>query len=277
MEPDVATSHRSDAVARTTAGISVAIDPAGSIAAMIGVARDLGARLRLPVRLLHVTDRPAGRQWAEEVAVQAEMDLVVVSGDPVAVLTERARDRCELLVVGLRGLRDDTRGPGHVTRAILLAAEGGVVVVPADVATEHGGIGRVLVGIDDAPQTTAALEPTAVRFRDAGCRVDAVHVIDRSSTPACLDHDGRGAKAWQDEYQARHHLSSWPLTLRRGDPAGSLLAAATPEAADLLVLAWRRQLAPGRAAVLTEVLRTVRVPTLIVPLIGGPPGVAVPS
>lgn len=83
------------------------------------------------------------RELREELGVDAEAEAVAITGSPVPVLVDAARD-AELLVVGHRG-----RGPwrsallGSVGLGALLAAPCPVTVVPAH-PREHGpASGRV--------------------------------------------------------------------------------------------------------------------------------------
>lgn len=249
-------------------GVTAAIDPAGATAAVLRVAGELGSRLQRPVRSLHVTETPAGRRWASEVAQHADRELTLVGGEPGTVLPARARLGDDLLVLGLRDLWDDRRGPGHVARATLLAATRPLVLVPAACPPDVG-IARIVVALEDAPDDAAALASVTERLVRAGCTVRTVHVVDSAATPACLDHDGRDLEVWRAELAVRHGVAP-PLVVRRGDPAGCLLQEADPATTDLVVLVWRGRSDRGHAAVLREVLRRVRVPVMVVPLPGDP-------
>jgi len=138
-------------------------------------------------------------------AIQADhpdlnLDPAVVVGNAVPVLLREATDAA-LLVLGSTGLgelRDVVSG--SVTAQLAIHAHCPVVVVPAGWATPADGVADVVVGVDGAPHSDAAIDfafeyadtagvgITAVLASDDGRAHDHAKVLSRSLTRQAVDH-----------------------------------------------------------------------------------------
>ena len=90
------------------------------------------------------------------------------------------------------------------------------------------------------------------------------------TTPLYLDQPQHEWPAWSSEFIGRLAcvcpLAGLRARLRlgRGDPAAEILRVAREESADLIVLAWKGDWAPGHAATLKAVVREAPCPTMVV-------------
>jgi hypothetical protein len=95
------------------------------------------------------------------------------------------------------------------------------------------------------------------------CRLDRRPRLPRRPGPGPAARHG---PLWSKEFLARNlEAAGARLELRSGWPSDRILEVVAAERADLIVLAWRRQLAPERAAVVREVLTRSPVPTILLP------------
>lgn len=102
-------------------------------------------------------------------------DVLVREGSAAAVLVAAAAD-ADLLVVGTRGAGLLARSVlGSVSASVLHHAERPVAVVPATAAP---GGGRIVVGVDHSPQSSAALQLAVALARQRGSALVPVYVHD---------------------------------------------------------------------------------------------------
>ncbi len=194
--------------------------------------------------------------------VEGTVDVTteVAQGDPGSVLVAASKD-AELIVIG-------GRGHGYVASAVLGSTTGfvlhhahcPVMVVPAG-GVPAGDFARVVVGVDDAPCSRAALAwGVAAALRHA-CPLVVLHAWFVSapvgSSPLSLNRllpdFGLAARNWLRELVAGavagHQLDSQTL-IAHGPAAKALLHEAGPD--DLLVLGSR-----GRGGFASLVLGSV--------------------
>lgn len=85
--------------------------------------------------------------------------------------------------------------------------------------------------------------------------------------PAYSDQVQHETEVFAHEFIARNVPTGVDvdLALRVGQPGRELLAASHESASDLIVVAWSRDLSPGRAEIVRELLERSRIPVLLVP------------
>jgi len=144
-----------------------------------------------------------------------------------------------------------------------------VIVVPPD-AAHPARLERVLVPTEGLPDGTRVLGPLLELLAGSGMQVAAVHVDDDASLPSYSDQIQHETEAFAREFVARNLPATIDveLTLRVGRPGAAVLAACDESTADLVVVAWSRDLSPGRAQVVRELLERSSVPVLLVPQVG---------
>ncbi len=182
----------------------VGVDGSGSSLEAVDWAVDEAARLGLPLRIVHAslweryetrvpsfaTGRPAEEVMADTiVAAGAErarlrrrvLDVTagVVNEDAVSALLHAARE-ASALVTGSRG-RGGVAGMllGSVSLTVAARAVCPVIVVRGEKRNRQGGYGRVVVGVADPTQSSAAVRFALREAEARGCDLDAVRAWRR--------------------------------------------------------------------------------------------------
>jgi nucleotide-binding universal stress UspA family protein len=190
----------------------VGVDGSDSSLDAVDWAVDEAARLGLPLRLVHAslweryeggrpsfrTDRPAEEVMAQHIAAscaerarlrdpQVKVTGDVLPDDAVSALLHAAHE-ASALVTGSRG-RGGIAGLllGSVGLAVAARAVCPVIVVRGGERNREGSLGRVVVGLGDTPEGSAAVR---FAFREAEARGCALHAVRAWRRPAHehLDH-----------------------------------------------------------------------------------------
>lgn len=250
------------------AGVMIAIDDHPSNATTLEVGVALGRALDREVTATHVAT--AATAPVRAAADRAGVDLEVRSGPVVATLTEVvAAPEVAVAVVGSGHPARSDRPVGHVALALIEATATPTVLVPAGTsAGVDAPLRTVLLPLDGAAETEAAVAPTVRLLADADLEVVVVHVLTDQQVPAFLDQTHHDLDAWGHEFLARHAVTEAAprIVLRAGTPGRSVLEVATTESADLIVVGWSQDLSPGRAEVVRLLLADAHVPVLLVPV-----------
>ncbi|MFJ1733420.1 universal stress protein [Streptomyces sp. NPDC088254] len=184
----------------------VGVDGSDSSLQAVDWAVDEAARLGLPLRLVYAslweryegsrpsfsTDRPAEEVMAEHIVAScAERALLrnpevkvsseVLPDDAVSVLLHAAHES-SALVTGSRG-RGEVAGLllGSVSLTVAARAVCPVIVVRGGERNRQGSFGRVVVGVGDSTEGSAALR---FAFREAEARGCALHAVRAWRRPA---------------------------------------------------------------------------------------------
>lgn len=241
--------------------VLAAIDDARVGAAVADFATHIADLLGADVEAVHV------RTGAKEpVLDDARMSLRVLEGPVVATLRAEAQaPDVAALVVGARGAPHGPLPAGHVTQELMTSLPRPLVIVPPNGSTRP--LRRVMAALDGSVEAAQALDALIRRARDAGLEVDVVHVLDPQTAPPFEDQSHHWAQAFAREFGARHVPSDGrEVELRVGGAPDRLLKAANELDADLVALAWRQVLAPGRAAVVQHEVANSSLPVMLVPV-----------
>ncbi len=248
--------------------IVAAIDNSAAAGPVLQVAGAFARATGGSVQALHVTDD--GEDTAAAVAAAIGTPLRTVTGDVIARLVDSAAAAdVTAIVVGGRGRPGGPRPAGHVAREVITRVDKPVIVVPPD-AAHPARLERVLVPTEGVPDGTRVLGPILELFAGSGVQVAAVHVDDEGSLPSYSDQIQHETEAFAREFAARNLPTTIDveLTLRVGRPGAEVLGACDESTTDLVVIAWSRDLSPGRARVVRELLERSRVPVLLLPQVG---------
>jgi nucleotide-binding universal stress UspA family protein len=212
--------------------------------------------------------------------------LATRTGSPGRTIADVAREHASAMVVLCprtgAGPADEVLGP--VARELLTSARVPVVFVSPARAPEPFSLRRILVPHDGTPTTAEAVCPVV----DLACTAEALllllHVAPSAGrgggvVPAAGERGTLRAPFYED--QPQHEWPAWTrefleraclppsdplrmsLSLASGDPASEIVRRAKDQAVDLVVLAWRGSLEPGRASILKAVIRDAPCPVLV--------------
>ncbi|MEZ7153934.1 universal stress protein [Streptomyces sp. MAD19A] len=255
----------------------VGVDGSGSSMEAVDWAVDEAARLGLPLRIVHAslweryetrvpsfaTGRPAEEVLAGNIVAagterarlrRRDLDVSgqVVPEEAVSALLHAARE-ASALVTGSRG-RGGIVGMllGSVSLTVAARADCPVIVVRGDKRNRQGGYGRVVVGVAEPTQSSAAV---GFAFREAearGCALDAVRawrrpVHEHVDHPLVVDEaagvrEERASALLSDALSeaVRDHPGIDVTRRTREGPAHQVLQEAATQA-DLLVVGARRR------------------------------------
>lgn len=243
-----------------------AIDRSGGAPGVLETARSLGALLATEVVGVHVYER--GDQSPSSMADTAGVSLRTSLGDPAAgILKALGDDDVVMAVLGTGDTRANRSSVGHVARRVMTSTSKPIVLVPPD-SVELGSPGRVrvIVPLDGAPATARGLRAVLDRLADHDMEIVAMHVFNATNAPQYWDHFYYDFPAWQKRFREDNCGRSGRLEVGRGSVVAEILRLADAAGAGLIAVAWSQDLAPGHARVVTELLRSTRVPVLLVPV-----------
>jgi nucleotide-binding universal stress UspA family protein len=169
---------------------------------------------------------------------------------------------------------------GHVARDVLRRAPCPVVLVPPRCGREAWALRRLLFPHDGTPTTAAAVAPAADLAARAGAELLVLHVATAGAarpceagtlvTPRYVDQPQHEWPAWGHEFVERlrgigrlARGARIRLALAQGEPGPSIVDYATRDECDLIALAWRGGLEPGRARELCRVIRDAGCPAIV--------------
>jgi nucleotide-binding universal stress UspA family protein len=265
--------------------ILVPLDGSEQALAALPVAKVLGEIEQVALYILHVGERePAGTELRNRLAhgtpVLDSLTIDTRAGIPAAQILQVAREMKPRLIVMCKHRHAD-RGKllGRTTMHVLRDASCPVVLVPPERGAMPWHLHHVLVPHDGTPRTSAALRPAAQLADRARAELLMAYVTDiraapaepgSLTTPRYVDQPQHEWPAWSSEFIDRlacicplGHLHV-RVSLARGDPAAEILRLSERQSTDLIVLAWRGRLDALHAAILKDVLRDARCPTMVV-------------
>ncbi len=259
--------------------VLAAIDNSAAARPVLAVARNLAPLWDATVIAIRVDENHD--TVAGSVALASGVALRVEHGDAVGCVAGSAADDAVVAVVmGLRGRPGGPRPAGHVAMEFITVCTKPVVVVPPDMR-QHDSLQRVVVALEGSMDTSAALRPLLERARAHGVLATAVHVDDEHALPAFSDQPQYESAVFAEEFTARYAPvgavgGSGPtqLELRIGEPPAQVLAVCDQTEADLLVVAWSCNLAPGHARFVREILADAKIPVMLVPVSTARPSIA---
>ncbi|TVP62473.1 MAG: universal stress protein [Nitriliruptor sp.] len=248
--------------------VMIAIDDHPSNATTLEVGLALAHALEQAVAVVHVVEDAI--EPVRAVTEHAGVELQLCHGPVVPTLTELvAAPEVAVAVVGSGEPGRTDLPAGHVAVALIEATTTPTLLVPAATTAGIGApLRTVLLPLDGAAETEAAVAPTVGLLAGTGLEVVVVHVLALTQVPAFLDQAHHDLAAWGEEFLARHRVTEGAprIVLRSGAPGRGVLDVAAAEAADLIVLGWSQDLSPGRAEVVRLLLGASEVPMLLVPV-----------
>jgi nucleotide-binding universal stress UspA family protein len=192
-----------------------------------------------------------------EVSGPAIEQIVAAAGQPEVVA----------LVIGARGVHGGPQPAGHTALEIITRVSKPVAVVPPH-SQPRQQITRILVPLDGTRESSRALEDTIRLAHRRQLEIVVLHVYSPATVPPFANHEPHATAASEREFLSRYIAPPHDrvsLQRRLGVPGEDIVAVARENAADLIVLAWSRDLSPGRAGVVSRTLAQSNVPVLLIP------------
>lgn len=246
-----------------------ALDDSAAATPVLQVARELAARCGGSVEAVHVAED--GGSTARAVCERQGVELHVLRGPVVESLCRVVDDEdVAAVVIGARRATSAKREAGHVATALVTRSAKPVVVVPPHLRMPFH-LDCVLVPMERSRATAEALGGAIRTFCARGLRIVLLHVHEHDAVPPFADQPQHDTPAWIDEFVARYAPDlgdAGGVELRVGSAPALVLPVAHETGADLLLLAWSRDLSPGRAAVVRQVLAAAAIPVVLVPVAG---------
>jgi nucleotide-binding universal stress UspA family protein len=245
--------------------VIAAIDDSAASHPVLDAARALAGMFDARLEAIHVREGDA--RIARATATAAEVEYREVDGPVVKALIEETSPADVIgLVLGARGTPGGRRPAGHTALDVVLSADKPVAVVPPD-ATVPAAFTRVLVPLDGSSVSSRAVAELIRLACRSELEVLILHVLDATSIPLFEDQPQYEMEAWIQEFLARHCPTRTAAgEVRVGVPGQEIMAVAMEAGSNLIALGWSQDLAPRRAAVVTEVLEHATVPVLLLPI-----------
>lgn len=247
--------------------VVAAVDNSSAAAPVVATAEKMAQLYHATARALHV--REDGDSVATAAARVAGIEIETTAGVPIEALIGAARQPAvRMVVLGARGTPAGRRPAGTTALELITSVPTPLTVVPPD-APHPGRIDSILVPLDGTPASAAALAGTIDLARGSGIEVVILHVHEEDRLPSFTNHLQHEVRAWAEEFITRHchcRPEEVRLELRVGVPREHVVDVARVAGVDLVAMGWSQDLAPGRAAVVREVLARCDVPILLVPV-----------
>jgi nucleotide-binding universal stress UspA family protein len=246
--------------------VIAAIDTSAAAHPVITVAGQIAALFNAELEVVHAGEGDDARAQAEAAGVPLRT-LAGPAGSSVVGAAE-ASD-VAALVIGARGTPAGRRPVGRTAGEMITTLAKPVIVVPPDVVHPER-LESMLVPLDAARQTDVSVRNTIEIARRAGIKVVIFHVHRESTVPPFSDQPQHETTSWSHEFLLRHCSpppNELDLELRVGVPADQIVHAATTLDADLIALAWARNLSAERAEVVRATLSGSPVPVILLPIL----------
>jgi nucleotide-binding universal stress UspA family protein len=128
---------------------------------------------------------------------------------------------------------------------------------------------RILIPLDASAANDEALRRGLDLLCAGDVEIVVLHVGSAESLPMFEDQPQHETATWMEEFLRRYcpiAPQGVRFELRTGRPGEHVVDVAADTGAELIALGWKRELAPGRAAVVREVLARSTTPVVLFPL-----------
>jgi nucleotide-binding universal stress UspA family protein len=244
-----------------------AVDSSAAAEPVLAVARELAGLMGAEVEAVRV-DELAASATAEAVVRTARIRVHRRAGEVADAIRSLAGERDAVaVVIGARRLPSGAIPAGHVTLDLVQSLDVPVAVVPPQARARP--IGRVLVAVEGDGESHALRHLVRHLMQGPSLEIVALHVFDPDHLPLFGDQPALETEAWAEEFGRRALRTRPPevrVESRVGIPARAVSHAARELGADLVVLAWHRNLTGGHGRIVRGLLAEADVPVLLVPI-----------
>jgi nucleotide-binding universal stress UspA family protein len=242
------------------------------------------------IAILYVSAHPfTPAETAENVGVPDEwipratlVNAVGEAADTICKVAKQMNARAILLSThGASGNPDVAAG--HVTLHVLQNPPCPVYVLRSalDAATQASRLRhlrRIVVPLDGNFESLRSVEEATALVSQSHARLFMLHIVDSRpetepapASPVFMDYPRYELEAWQDEFVRSSFAIAGPpdgtnmvVALRVGDPSEEIIRYALESDCDLLIVAWKGRLVPGRARVVERLLEQATYPVLFI-------------
>lgn len=250
--------------------ILAALDDSPTAQPVLDLACRMGALLDDNVEAVHVQEDGTVRH-AAAIAEAARVTLYVRRGDVAEALRTEVESRgATVLVLGARGAAAGASPAGHIALETMQSLDCTTVVVPPGALDRP--LRRVLVAVEGDGESQGLRGIFDYLGELASPEVVALHVIEPSALPPFADSPVLEADAFKREFGIRAAGTAVAdptrvrFETRVGDAPEALGEAVRELDADLVVLAWHRDLSGGHGRMVREMLAATGIPIVLIPL-----------
>jgi nucleotide-binding universal stress UspA family protein len=272
------------------ATILVPLDGSAQATGALPVAQEFAKMTGATIHIVHVSPQHLSPDKVRDKLKLATEHLSGVvldqrSGSPALAVTQEATKwRSRFIVMCCHaGIEQPEEGAPNISREILLNTPCPIVLVPAGRGERPWSLRRMLVPHDGTPTSAGSIGPVGDLCRSAEADMTMLHVGTAAAappadagalpTPRYLDQPQHEWPAWGAEFLARARAIGKPpcdvklRTLLCTEEIGqAIVRFASQDQTDLIVLAWRMSLDPGRARTMRMVVQQAPCPTMIYPV-----------
>ena len=269
------------------ATLLVPLDESTNSTAALSVASALAHLYGATVALIYVgREAMAPDELLRRMRLSAEdvhgLAIDQCAGSPADAIVREAAARHSVLIVMCTPAGPD--GPFHAAGSVLgdvlLTAPCPVVLVPSIRSRHPWALRQLVLPHDGTPTSAAAIAPTAELASRAGADLVVLHVATPDAerpvesgtlvVPRYLDQPQHEWPAWSQEFLERvrglchpANIEKLRLVLAHGEASAAVLEFARSHASDLIALAWRGRLEPGRAKTMRRVIHDASCPVIV--------------
>ncbi|MDA8379675.1 MAG: universal stress protein [Actinomycetota bacterium] len=244
--------------------ILVGLDTSAAARPVLDAAVAFGAMAGVPVEAVHVHDGAV--ETPATLAARSGVALRVLEGPTGAVLIDAfsAAEVCAA-VVGARATPGGRRPVGRIARAVVEKALKPVLVVPPE-ASLTAPIRRILLPLEGMEISSRPVQEALWPLVTNDVELVALHVFTDATLPRMLDQPAYDLEVIGQEFLARHCPPATKIVLRPGPVGRRVFEVSAEHGIDVVVLSWSQDSSPGRAQVVQEVLGTLALPVLLLPV-----------
>lgn len=267
--------------------ILVPLDGSPHATVALPVAQTLARLLEGTIHVLHVAPYAAPpRELLDSLGLSPEdlhgtvLDVPSGSPAPAIVRAAEAAEDPTIVLCTHTGMEKPYGALGHVAEEVLLSTRVPIGLVQPERGHRPWAVDHVLLPHDGSPATAEGFRPASRLALRARAELLVLHVAQAGgpqppepgtfTLPRYVDQPQHEWPSWAAEFLERAcQLGGIPdelelrLQIATGEPGAEIVRIARERGADLIVVAWRGCLEPGRAQTTRTIIHEAPCPVLI--------------
>jgi nucleotide-binding universal stress UspA family protein len=245
--------------------VIAALDASAAAHPVLEVALRIAELTGSTVEAVHVPNRST--ETPASLAARSDVRFRLLDGPAEPALLEAIADPSVIAgVLGARRTPAGRRPVGRTALRVLSEVEKPAIVVPPDVVRSERPIRRLLLPLEGTDQSSQPIERCLCPLITADVELVVLHVFTDVTMPKVLDRPVRDLELLRAEFLATNCPTAHRVELRTGAVSGQIAAQSRDLEADLIVLSWSQDVSDGHAAVIREVLSTVPLAVVLLPV-----------